>query len=78
MKTESTVARFEVFTVTKIRVEVFWVMTPCSDVVGYRRFGGPYCLYLQGEVNGAWTEIQDLVFWVMTPCSDVIGYRRFG
>jgi hypothetical protein len=26
---------------------VFWVVTPRSDVVGYRRFGGPYCLHLQ-------------------------------
>jgi hypothetical protein len=27
----------------KIQVEVFWVVTPCSDVVGYRRFGGQCC-----------------------------------
>jgi len=26
-----------------------WVVTPCSDVLGYRRFGGPCCLTLQGE-----------------------------
>jgi len=61
----------------KIQVAVFWVMTPCSDVVGYRRFGGPCCLRLQGELDGAWTEIQ-VVFWVMTPCRDVVGHRRFG
>jgi hypothetical protein len=29
----------------------FWVVTPCSDVVGNQRFGGPCCLYLQGEVK---------------------------
>jgi hypothetical protein len=29
-------------------VEVFWVVTPCSDVVGYQRFGGTCCLHLQG------------------------------
>jgi len=28
------------FTVMKIHVAVFWVMTPCSDVVEYRRFEG--------------------------------------
>jgi hypothetical protein len=28
---------------------VSWVMTPCSDVAGYQRFGGPCCLHLQGE-----------------------------
>jgi len=24
----------------KMQVEVFWVVTPCSIVVGYQRFGG--------------------------------------
>jgi len=35
---------------------VFWVITPCSDVVGYQRFGVPYCLHLLGEVRmeAAW------------------------
>jgi hypothetical protein len=29
-------ARLEIFTAKKIQVTVFfWVMTPCSDVVGY-------------------------------------------
>jgi hypothetical protein len=28
-------ARFEFFTVVKIQIEVFWVVTMCSDVVGY-------------------------------------------
>jgi hypothetical protein len=41
---------------------VLWVTTPCTDVVGYRRFGGPCCLH---TLN-------------ITPCSDVIGHRRFG
>jgi len=27
------------FMAAKIQVEVFWVVTPCSVVVGYRRFG---------------------------------------
>jgi hypothetical protein len=33
----------------KVKVEVFWVMTLCGDVVGYQFFGGQYCLHLQGE-----------------------------
>jgi len=37
-------------------VEVFWVVTPCSVMVRYKRFGGPCCLNLQVEV-----------FWVVTP-----------
>jgi hypothetical protein len=61
----------------EIRVVVFWIMTPCSDVVGYQRFGGLHCLHLQGELIGVWIEIQVLVFCVMTVCSDV-GYQRFG
>jgi hypothetical protein len=28
------------------KVEVFWVMTPCSVVVGYQRLRGPCCPYL--------------------------------
>jgi len=27
---------------------MFWVVTPCSDVVGYHLFGGSCCLHLQG------------------------------
>jgi len=43
-------ARCEVCTAMKIHIVVFWVVTPCRDEVGYQRFGGPYSLYLQGEV----------------------------
>jgi len=28
----------------KIQVAVFWVVTPCSDVVEYQGFRGPCCL----------------------------------
>jgi hypothetical protein len=35
----------------KIQVEVFWVVTPCSVVVGYQCFGEPFCLHVQGEVT---------------------------
>jgi hypothetical protein len=28
-------AIFEAFTAVKIQIEVFWVVTPCSVVVGY-------------------------------------------
>jgi hypothetical protein len=34
------------------QVDVFWVVTPSSVVVGYQRFGGPCCLHLQGEDGG--------------------------
>jgi len=52
--TTSIDARFLVFTTMKIQVVVFLDVTPCSDVVGYQRLGGPICLYLQGEMFGAW------------------------
>jgi hypothetical protein len=29
-------------------MSVFWVVTPCILVGRYQRFGGTYCLYLQG------------------------------
>jgi hypothetical protein len=35
------------------QVEVFWVVTPCSVLVGYQRFRVPCCLHLQGEVGGS-------------------------
>jgi hypothetical protein len=44
-------SRSEVFRVAKIQVEVFWVVTLCSVMVGYHRFRGPCCFHLQGEVS---------------------------
>jgi len=31
--------------------EVFWVVTPCSVVVGYQRFRGPCCLHIKGVLS---------------------------
>jgi len=39
--------------VMKIQVVVFWVMTPCSDVVAYQCFGGPCCLHVHPEAGGS-------------------------
>jgi len=44
--------RSDVFTVVKIQLKAFWVVTPWSVLVQYHCFGGPCCLHLQGEVNG--------------------------
>jgi len=51
------VVRFDVFDAAKIKVDVFWVATPCSVAVEYHRFGGRCCVHLQGELHGAekWT-----------------------
>jgi hypothetical protein len=40
-------AMYEAFTAMSIQVLVFWIVTPCGDVLGYQRFGGPSCLLLQ-------------------------------
>jgi hypothetical protein len=37
----------------KIQVEVFWVVTHCSVVVGYQQFIGPYFFLLQGKCKGS-------------------------
>jgi len=47
------IMRFMVFTAVKAQVEVFWVVLPCSVVVGYQHFGWRCCLHLQDEVNGS-------------------------
>jgi len=33
----------------KIHILVFWIVTSCSDIVGFHGFGGLCCLHLQGE-----------------------------
>jgi hypothetical protein len=40
--------RFEVLTAVKMSMLVFWVVTPCELVDRHQRFGGAYCLHLQG------------------------------
>jgi hypothetical protein len=42
--------RFGVFVAVKMRIAVFWAVTPCSLVGRYRRFGGTYH-HLQSNLN---------------------------
>jgi hypothetical protein len=37
---------FKVFMVMMFQVEVFWVVIPCSAMVGYHCFRGPCCFHL--------------------------------
>jgi hypothetical protein len=46
--THDQTAKSEVFIAGKIQVVFFWVVTPCSVVIGYQHFRGPCCLNLQG------------------------------
>jgi hypothetical protein len=43
------VVKAEVLTAVMFQVEVFWAVTLCSVVGGYRRFRDTCCLHLQGE-----------------------------
>jgi hypothetical protein len=44
-----TCTRLEILSVMKIQIMVFWVMTQCSEVVGYKNFGQPSYLHLCPE-----------------------------
>jgi hypothetical protein len=44
--------RLEAFTAVKVQVEVFWVVTGCSVVVGYQRFRDPL---FSLKMEAAWT-----------------------
>jgi hypothetical protein len=64
-----------------LQVMIFWVVTPCSDVVGCQRFGGPCCLHLQGEgrMNAARPSDNLVSYHITTQCRnpedhDVIPY----
>jgi hypothetical protein len=41
--------RFEVLTLVRIKIRVFWNMKPCKLVGRYQRFGGNFYLYLHGK-----------------------------
>jgi hypothetical protein len=55
------VARSRKANLSIYQVEIFWVVTPCSVVVGYQHFRSPCSFHLQ----------------VVMPCSVVVGYQRF-
>jgi hypothetical protein len=55
---------------------VFWVLMPCSDVVGCQHSRESCYLHLQGEVNGTVREdmdirgyIQKFPDWIITKCT---------
>jgi hypothetical protein len=53
--------RLEVLTEMKIHVTVYWILTQCSEVVGYQCFGGPCCMHLQGVVKMKATRPYEMV-----------------
>jgi hypothetical protein len=45
---------FQVFTVASMKMDVFWVVAPCSLVEIYWRFRGACCLYPQSDDSSPW------------------------
>jgi hypothetical protein len=43
--------RLEVFRAVKIQVEVFWVVTPCSAIIGYQHFGEPFSYHFRVKMK---------------------------
>jgi hypothetical protein len=52
--THSYHSRFEALMEVKIPIDIFWVVTSCSDVIGYQRLRGPWCFHLQGSMDPLW------------------------
>jgi hypothetical protein len=42
-------ARFQVLTTANTKMNVFWVVVPCSPVEVYRRFRGDCCVHHQDD-----------------------------
>jgi hypothetical protein len=47
------VKSFEAFTLLTYQFDDFWVVTPCSVVLGCHRFRYPCCLHLHPEDGGS-------------------------
>jgi len=48
-----------------MKINVIWVVMPCSNVVGYQYYRGPFCLHLQGEVH-RWKHCVPMKLWYHT------------
>jgi hypothetical protein len=59
--------KFEVLTDVKMSTLVFSVVTSCGLVYRYQRFGGKFCLHLQGWRNWRWWAIYPQVHMVSQP-----------
>jgi hypothetical protein len=46
----------------KVDVAAFWVATPCSVAVGYRRFRGPCCLHLLNGPQILWMAWHNIAY----------------
>jgi hypothetical protein len=55
--------RFQVLTAVSMKMNVFWVVAPCSLVEVYRRFRGACCLHHQGDRPGGWALLPRSYIW---------------
>jgi hypothetical protein len=62
---ELILTEFKVFHGCEDFSRILWIVTPCSDMVGYHRFEGPSCLQVQCEDEAAWT-FETLVSYSIT------------
>jgi hypothetical protein len=71
--------RFEVFTAVTMKNAVFWDVAPCRACMN-RRFGGTYCLHLQGiKIRERGSSVTRVCSHLLTlvPCSrNFIPWRR--
>jgi hypothetical protein len=72
----SDVRIFLVFMAVKVQVEVFWVVTSCSVVVGQQRFGGTRLLHLNPELGGSMDFTETSVSYRNSTQSHTSQYRR--
>jgi hypothetical protein len=54
---------FEAFMAVLFQVEVLWIVTPCSVVIGYPCFRGPCCLHLHGEMKMEAARTSEMLVW---------------
>jgi len=47
-----------------IQVDVFWLVTPCSDVAEYQCFWGPCSLHLHKAWLEYWWDFGKILYWV--------------
>jgi hypothetical protein len=64
---------FEVLTTVIMKSAIFWDISPCSPLSVNRRFGGTYCLYLQGRKN----KLSKKPAWKQVACDSEDGGDRF-
>jgi hypothetical protein len=61
----------------RMRIAVFWVVTPHSDVVGYQLFGGPCHLHMHLALKmvAAWPSETSVSYYITTRSNNTENYN---